>query len=345
MQPGSKADWALRTGVALTRVRDLGLNLGTQLAALAGEQVGNVIMLRQKYPIGVARLATKQGRAIVSKYENFVGKGIYEKFIEASNDVGDKLMIGLMGIFGEASRQSNATFLLSMMTKDEFTKGVISTERLAFLRNKMGKYRVVEHSESLMGRSAEAALLKQHKRWAIPIIISTIDNLKDATKMVAKGELRNAAKSEQTAELLTGALLTGAIALGSNAYYTELKNKKDRSTVEDMAFKVTREALSLIGALDPRFIVGFATPRLVSFLEDLTNAMTSIVKLEEYKTGKQKGELKGVEQLKRTLEPVVVKSLRKTFEDTPSSGSVKSSVLDKYQTGGSKYESVLDKYR
>jgi len=307
--PGSKGDWALRTSVALLRIRDLGLNLATQIASVVGEQAGNIIMLRTKYPLGVARLATKQGQAITKKYENFVGKSIYDRFIEASNDVGDKLMTGMMGLFGEASRKANQTFLLSMMTKEEFKAGVISVERLAELRNKVGRYRVVEGAESIIGKSAEMAVVKQHKKWAIPMIVTTANNFKLLAKAVKNKDVKFL-KSEEGAELFTSTLLTAAVALGSYGYYQNLKEKgADRNFVEDLAFKMTREALSLIGALDPRFIVGFAKPRLVSFFLDLSDALTSIVKLDEYKTGDRKGELKGVQALKRVVTPVVVSQL------------------------------------
>lgn len=308
--PGSKADWALRTSVALLRIRDLGLNLATQVASTVGEQAGNVIMLRTKYPIGVARLATAQGRAITKKYENFVGKSIYERFTEASADVGDKLMTGIMGLFGSATRKANQTFLLSMMTKEEFQSGIISVERLAELRNKMGRYRVVEGAESLIGKSAEMAVVKQHKKWAIPMIVTTSNNFKILAKNVRKNGIE-AIKSEEGAELFTATLLTSAIALGSYGYYQDLKEKgiAKRNFIEDLIFKMTREALSLIGALDPRFIVGFTKPRLVSFLLDISNALTSIAKLEEYKTGDREGELKGIQAFKRTITPVVVSQL------------------------------------
>ncbi|MEK9207963.1 MAG: hypothetical protein AAB922_05745 [Patescibacteria group bacterium] len=341
LTPGSKEEWALRTGIALLRMRDLGLNLGTQLSAVVGEQAGNVILTRTKYPLGIARLATKQGQAITKKYENFVGKSIYDLLSEPSADIGDKLMTGVMGLFGSATRKSNQTFLLSMMTEEEFKTGTISVERLAFLRNKLGRYRVVEGAESVIGKSAEAAAVKQNKRWAIPMIITTAGNLKFIVKNIRSG--KKIFQSEEGAELLTATLLMGTIALGTNAYYTELKEKRDRNIVEDLIFKTTREALTLIGALDPRFIVGFAKPRLVSFLEDLADSLVSIAKMEEYKTSGREGELKGVNKLQRILTPAAINPFVNE-PDRKTQSKIDPDILKKYGIDIPSKDDILKKY-
>lgn len=333
--PGSSGDWALRTAVALLRVRDLGFNLATQIASVVGEQSGNIIMLRTKYPLGVARLATKQGRAIVAKYENFIGKSIYERFTEPSADVGDKLMTGLMGLFGESSRIANKTFLLSNMTKAEFNAGEISVERLGELRNKMGRYRVVDGAESVIGKSVEMNVVKQHKKWAIPMIVTTAHNFKVLAQRVKKGDWKGV-KSEEGAETLTAILLTAIIALGSYGYYKSLEKKgSKRNFAEDLAFKATRESLSLISALDPRFIVSFTQPRLASFLIDMSDALMSIAKLEEYKTGDREGDLKGVQQLKRIITPVVVSQFT---PESKSKAEVEVERLNKLTPAQIKYE-------
>jgi len=130
VKPGSKVDWALRMGVAITRIKDLGLNIPIGIANIFGEQAGNITVLRAKYPIGVSRFTTKQGRAIIKKYESFIGRSFFDKMKEASTDVGDKLLEGIFGLFSEATRKGNQVFLLGSMTKEEFAKGTISVERL-----------------------------------------------------------------------------------------------------------------------------------------------------------------------------------------------------------------------
>jgi len=98
-------------------------------------------------------------------------------------------------------------------------------------------------------------------------------------------------------------------------YYRELEEKKDRSFVEDVVYKSARDALSMIGALNPRFLGSFAAPRLSSFIVDLTEALENILLLERYKTT---GKLKGVKQLKRTIQPAAIKMVLREKEEKSS---------------------------
>lgn len=298
--PGGRMDWALRMGVAITRIKDLGVNIPIGIANIFGEQAGNLTMLRLKYPIGVARLVTPKGQAITKKYENFIGKTFWDKFTEASNTAGDQLLGGMFGMFGVASRKGNQIFLLGSMTPEEFAKGEISIERLAYLRKKQGKYRVVEGAESVFGKSAEAAVGGQYKKWAIPIIVSTKDNAFKLASILRNKGIKAALSSEEGAELFFSVVLGSVVGLGIMGYYNELKDKKDRNFVEDVVYKSTRDALSMIGALDPRFLASFSAPRLASFIVDLGEALDNLIMMEKYKTT---GELKGVKQFKQTLTP------------------------------------------
>src|SRR3990167_6251854 len=75
VKPGGKLDWALRTGVSLTRILDLGLSIPIGLATSVGEQVTDLaVMGAKRYALGVQRLTTKSGRDITTKYVNFVGE-------------------------------------------------------------------------------------------------------------------------------------------------------------------------------------------------------------------------------------------------------------------------------
>jgi len=345
IKPGSKIDWALRTGVALTRIRDLGLNIPVGIANIFGEQAGNLTMLGAKnYSLGVGRLATKRGREITKKYANFVGKTFWEKLTEASNTAGDQLLGGIYGLFGASSRKGNQVFLLGSMTSEEFAKGAISLERLAQLRKGMGRYRNVEGAESIFGKSVEGAVGGQYKKWAIPILTSTASNARILSKkLLAEG--LPALKSKEGAELFYSVVLGSAVGLGTYGYYEELSNKKDRSFVEDIIFKSTRDAMSLIGALDPKFIGSFAAPRLASFIVDLTTAIDDILFLEKTKEGK----LKGVGELQRTLTPTLINQIIPE-EKTTTKKNVPNELLKKYNIDIPKIDvpsraDILKKYK
>lgn len=322
--PGSKLDWAVRTGVTLLRVRDLALNVGIQLASPFGEQSANIIMLRTNYFKAIARQFTKQGKIITRKYENFVGKRVYETLTNPDMDIGKKVMGTIMSGFSRATRAANKTFLLGSMTKEEFRTGIISEERLGQLRIEMGRFRNVHDANSVFGKSAEAKVITQYKQWAIPAITTTAHDFKVLAKMVMKKDFKNAVKSKEFKELLTMALLSAGILIGTNSYYNDLNKKGTKRTfVEDLIFKTSRDAMSMLGALNPTFIVGFAQPRLVSFFVDMATALTSITKLEEYQTGVDKGKLKGIKQVEKILTPVAVSQFigepkKKSLIDAPN---------------------------
>lgn len=304
--PGSKLDWTLRMATALVRFRDLGLNIPVGIANIFGEQAGNLTMLRTAYPKGVIRLATPKGRAITEKYENFVGKSLWNKLQETSNNAGDQLLSGIFGLFSAANRRGNQIFLLGAMTDAEYASGEISLERLAQLRKKMGKYRSVEGAESIVGKSAEAAVGLQYKKWAIPILTSTKDNILKLIELGKTKGMKVALSSEEGAELFFSIGLGFILGGGIMGYYNELKDKKDRNFVEDLIYKSIRDGLSMIGVLSPIFLGSFAVPRLASFLQDLGTAIDNLIMLERLKTT---GELRGVKELENILTPVALKSL------------------------------------
>ncbi|MDP3726893.1 MAG: hypothetical protein Q8Q96_01090 [bacterium] len=322
IKPGSRMDWALRMGLAVTRIRDLGLNIPIGIANIFGEQAGNLTMLGAKnYATGIGRLATPKGIKITKQYENFVGKTLWDKLTEASNTVGDQLLAGIFGLFGIASRKGSQIFLLGSMTADEFSKGIISVERLAQLRKGMGKYRIVEGAESVFGKSVESAVGGQYKKWAIPILTSTANNTKVLAKIIREQGVKSALSSKEGSELFYSVVLGSAVGLGVMGYYEELKEKKDKNLIEDIIFKTIRDSLSMIGVLNPKFLGSFAAPRLASFIVDLGEAIDSLLFMERYKTT---GELKGAKQLEKLFTPLTVKSLLGGEEKTePKSKKLK----------------------
>lgn len=308
VKQGSRLDWALRMGVAFTRIRDLGLNVPVGIANIFGEQAGNLTMLGAKnYIRGTSLLATSKGQRIVKKYENFVGRSVWEQLHDAANDIGDDLSAGLFGIFSQASERGTQVFLLGSMTPEEIRTKNISEERLARLRTDMGEYRVVEGSESVFGKTTEGAVGGQYKRWAVPILASTYANIMEFSKLIGKTGAVGALRSKAGSRLFYSIVLGSAVGLGLKGYYDELGKDKDRNFLEQTIYKSMRDALSLIGVLDPKFIVGFVRPRLAEFIYDLGGAIHDVLWLERSKGG----DLKGVDKLAKIITPLSVAALAK----------------------------------
>jgi predicted RNA-binding protein YlxR (DUF448 family) len=311
VKPGGKIDIGLKAGVAFTRILDLGLSVPTGLASNVGEQVMNLVTLGPKaYAKGAARLMTKQGRAITKKYSNFVGETFWQKMTDTSKDIGDKLGEGLFGLFSAANRRGNQTYLLGSMTAEEFKAGEISSERLAKLQTAMGKLRAIEGSSSIIGSTSVASVGKQYRSWAIPII-SGITNDIAVLRKALKSEGVDALKRPETAELLRAIIVTTVIAVTGYSYFKRENSKKasDRSFLEQLIFKASGDALSIVGALDPSFWT--STPRLLGFLHDISTALKQIVLLDQAKNGS----LSGPKNLLKAVTPAALKQVTNMKDD------------------------------
>jgi hypothetical protein len=91
-----------------------------------------------------------------------------------------------------------------------------------------------------------------------------------------------------------------------------MNQEEDESLVGVMARKSLRAALSAVGALDPNF--WSATARSLAFVQDLAKALTTLVLLEEYKTGEKEGTLKGDDQLLRLITPAPARQIGRDLE-------------------------------
>jgi hypothetical protein len=300
---GGKLDISLRLGRAFTTMLDLGLNIPLGIASVFGEQVTNFVMLGVKKDlIGSKRILTKKGRKIINKYENFIGKSIWEEFSQASNDFADKTQTALFALFAQSTRLANEQFLLGSLTEEEFKSGVIDEKRLAKLKLEMGRFRVVSDVRSITGSTSLGNVLTQYKTWAIPILRTTI---KDIATLKKSG-----IKSREAQELLRITVFTSLVVL---AVASMDDDDEDKSFLAEIKRKVIRESLTLIGALNPTLFL--SEPRLLAFLIDLGKSLTSLATLEQYKTTKkgkyQKGDLTAPEKLKRTITPKMIKQFDK----------------------------------
>jgi hypothetical protein len=312
-EPGGKLDFTLRASTALTRTLDLGFNFTTQLVSPIGEQAMTLTMLKPKaYTQAIARRTTKEGKTLLKNYESFVGRSLFKDISRASNNIGDKFTGAMFGMFHEATRTANQLFLLGKATPQELKTGVISAERLAELQLEMGKYRAVRGLESIVGRTSEAQAALQYKSWAVPILRATVTNANDLAKLIRKKGIRDALASDAGKELFYSVGLGSSIGILFYSQYKDLKNKKNRTFMEDLAYKGLRDSMSLLGALDPTM---WSSVRLMTFYEDLSKAILDTVMLNEYATT---GKLKAPTEWKNLLTPRIVKQFtneKKTSDD------------------------------
>lgn len=313
-KPGGRVDWGLRSIIGLTRMIDLGFSVPTGVASFVGEQAATFTALGlKKHALGTTRMNTKRGREILRQNEAFIGESTFTKLKGQASGVGDKFMTGMFALFGESARLANSQYLLSNLTEQEWKTGVISTQRLAEFKKDMGRYRVVEGAESVIGKTAPGKLITQYKSWAIPIMHTTKNNLEIVLQAVKKDGFKKAMQKKETAELFRSAMLASSISLTVGGYANSLKKKKDKNFAEELLFKAYRDSMTIVGALDPTLMA--SEPRALSFIVDMVQGLTDIISFEKgllhpqfdrLKSGKDEGEIRGVRDIKTLLSPKAV---------------------------------------
>jgi hypothetical protein len=297
---GGKIDISLRSLNAFITLLDLGLNIPVGLTVAVGEQVSTLANLGgEKYKLGLERLSTPKGKKIVQQNESLTGKTLWAELSDTSNDIGDLLNKGMYGMFHASAHNANRVHLLGSLTKQEWENGEISKERLAKIKREIGRFRHVEGSKSIFGSTSVGNTLTKYKSWALPILNTVVTDINKIQGMLARGDGKDIPNTREFQELLRGTLITSLIALSGKS----LIDDDDDSFFGKIVQKAHREALTLLGSLDPKVLTNV---RLVSWLNDFSTSLRQIITLEEYKT--KKG-LKGVEGLKRTIVPGAVRQL------------------------------------
>ncbi|MBE9573155.1 MAG: hypothetical protein IMF11_21215, partial [Proteobacteria bacterium] len=304
-----KVDAALRAIKMFTSLRDLGLNIPVSIATEIGEQITTYQLLGKKsFALGKVRQNTKQGKAIIEKYRNLIGKNPWAELVEPSKEIGDRLMEGIFILFRDASVRANKTFLLGSLSKEEFEAGEISPDRLAALKTELGRYRMVQGMTSIIGATPEGKSYTQYKRWAIPILRTTIKNLGNLGKKIAFQKVGSEEFKKSALELYRLVEVTAFVML----MFGMVRDEDDQSFTGKIINKAYREATTLIQALQPRMFM--AAGRTASFIEELGVNLTLLLKGEEYKTT---GKLKGVEKLKRQVTPVAISQFKEKKKPEP----------------------------
>ena len=299
---GGAIDIGLRGIKSFVTLLDLGLNIPVGLTVQVGEQVTNFLFLGSKqYAQGVFRMNTAQGKRIVEKYKIFVGESPWRTLSEASDTIGDTFNKGLFSLFRDAQVRANKGHLLGSLSSEEWAKETLSDERLVILNRELGRYRIVSGAKSIVGATSAGGIATQYRTWAVPILSSTLDNLSQLSRMIGKGQFRVAVQSKNFHELLRATLVTLSSVLVVGSLWGD---EDDNSFIGKIKKKAYRDSLSVLGAIDPRT---WTNPtRVTQFLQDLGESASQIVLLEKYIT---KEGFKGVEKLKRTLTPTVVKQI------------------------------------
>ena len=305
--PGSAPDMALRSVMSTTRLIDLGFSIPNFAAANFGEQASTFIAQGTRgYARGVQRMNSKKGKQIIEKYRGFVGRSPWQEVRDTSKNWPDKMFTMMLSGFHDASVRANKQGLLATLTKEEFASGVISPERLAQIRLEMGRWRAIDNTASLYGSTGVGKMVTQYKAWAVPILSTTVDNLKTVLQTVGRGE--NPFTTQAGAELLRESLVVGTVALAINNYFDE----EDQSFIGQLINKSARDAMSAVGALNPEMWLN--TPRAWQYVQDLYAALETLVLLEEYKSGEKEGTLKGDDQLLRLITPAPVRQFGQAAE-------------------------------
>lgn len=312
VQPGGKVDWIVRTMKAFTYFMDLAINIPVQLASSGGVHIPTYVLLGAKnYSKGWKRLVSKQGRTVVKKYENYVNKTPWNELKDASVGLGDKMYSLMFALFKDAVVRGNKIQLLGSLTDEEYATGEVSSKRLAELRTDAGRWLPIEGAGSILGSTTEGGVATQYKKWALPIIRTTIKDVNKLSRMVINKDFKNAVKSREFWELFRVVQTTAFVALVAYMVgYDKDEKQSEQGFVRKLMSKTIRDSLSIVSSFDPA--TWQSGIRLLSFLGSLAKALSDLVRLEEYSTSGatyKKGDFKGVNELQSLFTPTLAKQI------------------------------------
>lgn len=310
--PGGKIDWVIHAIDTFLTIKFLGFNVASGLTSHVGEFMGTYYTLgEKKTALGIGRLATPKGRAFVSKYEEFVGRTPWDSLHEMTKSMPEKLFeFGLMGLFKSGSVRANKIHLLGSLTKEEWESGEVSPERLTEMKVELGRWRVVEGAESIMGKTTFGSVVKRFKSWAFVMGNRASKDIASSVKMLRNGDVKETMQSREFHELvrigITGALIY--LIASSMLDDEDREYKKGESFFEEFRRKALRDAYSVFQAMSPATLL--SAPVMLDWLVNLGKAIDSLIKMEEYKSSKKgqykKGDLKAIPELERLIIPSVL---------------------------------------
>lgn len=307
---GGKIDTGIRILNSLVTILDIGLSIPSGIASIGGEQATNYTMLGAKqFAKGTSRMFTAKGKQILADNVAFTGRSAWETLSDQADNIGDKTLKSMFVLFHAAQVRANKQFLLGSISDKEFETGVIIPQRLAELKREMGRWRVVDESKSIVGNTSIGTAATKYKTWAIPILRTTIANTDTIVKRLKAGETVRG--SRELNELVRSTVIMSLVGVALMSMLGgDDKDKKvsEMTFFENLQYKLTRDLLSTVGALDITTFV--QTPRILQFMQDFGSATKQLVTLEEYKRNGdnyEEGDLKAPNAFKRLLEPRAIK--------------------------------------
>jgi hypothetical protein len=298
---GENIDVVLRGIRAFTTFKDLGFNIFAGLGAHIGEKMANLVALgAHNYALGHQRRKQENGKVILAKYENFIGRSWFEEAFAPGANMLHRIGELSLAAFHSAMTSENEIFLLGSLTQEEWETATLSEDRLVEIRLSLGKWRVAPEQASVVSSTTTGSLAMQYKRWPVPLAISTIKNIQ-----VLRDVLKN--KDASARELLSMKEVQQLLTIGFSSImvivlFGLVGDDKDKSLMGKMRLRVKRELLSVTQSLNPA--IWLSVPRTLSWVNDLGQGLEQLILLEDYKT---KGGYKGVNTLKKVFIPNVLR--------------------------------------
>jgi len=320
LEQGGKLDVTLRLGNIVVSIKDLGFSVLSQTAAVVGESVVTYVALgakgvakgakRRVWDAGLKGYIDPNAAKIIKEAEPFIGRNVWTELAEPNISLGEKGLNAMFIGFAQSSVEMNKIFLLSRMTKAELRAGKLSSARLAELRLEAGRWRDLGADvKSIYGATSAGAAVNKYKGWAIPIARTTAKNLTTLATRIKSGKLKGIITSREMQETIREVQATALIFyVGSQA----MQDNDEDTFAGKWYARIQLEALTIIGAVDPRLFVG--EPRLLSFLTKLTDNLVELAMWSEYKTdGKdfKEGDLKGLTAIQRQFTPSAFRQFAK----------------------------------
>ena len=300
-------DLALHGMRTFTSLLYIGFSPAIRVATFVGEQITTAQALGlEGTALGIKRMNTEQGRAILKKYQAFVGRGSWEEFKAPGKELPARLMDGLFGLFHTATVTANKEFLMGSLTDEEYKSGEISTERLAAMRVELGRWRAVPGSASLVGSTSAGKAVTQFKSWAVPVLRTALSDIGKVASDLRNKPTGEALTTKEARELVRIVAISAPVLIAGAMLHGE-EDDEDRSFMGELTVRMYKEGLTLLQGLKPT--TWLAYPIIAKWLVDFGKMVENILTAEEYEST---GELKGVEGAKRLFIP---RQFRSTEEE------------------------------
>ena len=298
---GSAIDLAFRAARSWISFLSIAGNYPLQALSIVGEAAAlshvvgpSVIALGQK------RALTDEGKAFLKRYESFVGTSALREAKLPGANFEDKMGGLLYGLISFNRTKAAEVAILGSLSEKEFRDGTISAERQANLKQTIGLGVDLPGNKSIFGSTSVGTNLTQFRGWAIPIALTTSQDLKALGKQFANmGDPNMRVTEAQRDRLLRAAAITAVAVMGLGMLGDDPKDKTPEGRARR---KLLQEMFTLTGALDPRTLLTVG-PSLIWVMR-MGAALRMLIFMEEYKhpnreKGVRVGDSRGWVALKR----------------------------------------------